>query len=127
MKKLKRGSNKLKIDLWKGLYLSGLFDYLDAGNEKIKHFADGDKNKEVETYLRNVVEENKRSKKGFKKMYDGYLINLDDDLYMKILMIQQEYLGFVLYKMDVVERYVTDNKTDSLTMTKYKKGNIRGL
>ena len=83
----------------------------------------------LEKILREMVWDCKNIKysRDYIRLYDGYLIRFNDDYWLKVLMIQNNFLGFVVYYSNIIYRYIVDKRTGNILRTSYKRGIVRGL
>jgi|SRR5699024_3908899 len=118
--------------LWKNVYIKGILEHLEKEDKtlrEVKVYKNRDENKVLEGILRDIVRDCKNIKysRDYIRLYDGYLIRFNDDYWLKVLMIQNNFLGFVVYYSNNVYRYIVDKRTGYILKTGYTRGIIRGL
>ena len=118
--------------LWKNVYIKGILEHLEKEDktlQEVKVYKNSEENKMLENILREMVWDCKNIKhsRDYIRLYDGYLIRFNDDYWLKVLMIQNNFLGFVVYYSNIIYRYIVDKRTGNILRTSYERGIVRGL
>lgn|SRR5699024_5871241 len=126
--KLKMG--RIGRKLWRYLYVVGFIDELEQGEKKtrVEVYKNKESNREVMKSLEEVKRDCEYDINGnYVMLYDGYIVKIAKGEYFKLLLTQNDLVGFIIYKRDKTYRYIYDRKTEMLYKSEYRTNNIRGI